>query len=136
VTAPQLIRDDPAWSYLAPTGPATRRLRVWRTEPGRLVAVVTERGAGMSITNAAETIAAQLAGEHPDDVLEVIEHYPAGIGADEAEHFDSVCFDGRRPRWRRIRTPDMVARFGSDVLDAPAEDGVAHVSGGPSRAAD
>lgn len=117
-TPAELIRDDPAWWYMGYNGPATRRLRMWRTEPGRLVAVVTERMSdqGTSITNAAETVCAQLAIEYPDDAIEVVEHYPADVI--EGEHFDAVAIgpDGR-PTWRRIPTPELVARLGPNLTE-------------------
>ena len=108
--ATTLIRDEPAWTYPAPTGPASRRLRVWDLglpTPRCLVAVITEAGPGMSITTAAAQIAAALAAEYPDDWLEVIEHWPPGTGSDPAEHYDQVeCLPPLRddPHWRRLDT--------------------------------
>jgi len=43
-TPPLLVRDELAWLFAAIGGRlVVRRLRVWRTSPGRVVAVVTER---------------------------------------------------------------------------------------------
>lgn len=117
----ELIRDEWDWWYQAPTGSAVRRLRVWRTEPRRLVAVVTEEGAGMSVTNAAAIVVRQLEAEYPDDIVEVIEHYPAaGAGTENwaAEHFDAVWLDEHgEPAWRRVSIPDLVDRLGPRLLD-------------------
>ncbi len=114
----ELIRDDPAWWYLGFLDTSTRRLRVWRVAPGRLVAVVTERMAdpGTSVTNAAEMVAAQLAVEYPDDVIEVVEHYPAD--SLDGEHFDGVEVVDGAPRWWRIPTEELAARLGPQLLAA------------------
>jgi hypothetical protein len=72
----RLIRDDPAWRYQGLHGTvAARRLRVWQTTDGALVAVLTEGpGAeGTSLANAAEHVVTQLQAEYGPDV-EVIEH--------------------------------------------------------------
>jgi hypothetical protein len=55
------IRDDPVWWYLGFVDTSTRRLRVWRVDAGRQVAVVMERAedTGTSITNAAEMVVAR-----------------------------------------------------------------------------
>lgn len=74
----RLVRDERAWLYQGFHGTlATRRLQVWQTGPGRLVAIVTEDpdDPGTSITNAAEAVIAQLAAEYPDSHVQVIEHY-------------------------------------------------------------
>jgi hypothetical protein len=62
-----LIRDEPAWRYPGFDGPARRRLRVWRVQPGVLVAVLTEHpeDPGTSITNAAQQIILCLEREYP-----------------------------------------------------------------------
>lgn len=77
MTSARLVRDEPAWIYLAqPWALATRRLRVFVVETGALVAVVTETpdDTGASITNAAEAVVVQLRAEHPGP-LRVVEHY-------------------------------------------------------------
>lgn len=74
----RLVRQDPAWLYRGFGGSlATRRLQVWQTGPGRLVAIVTEGpdDSGTSLTNAAEAVIAQLDAEYPGQHVEVIEHY-------------------------------------------------------------
>ena len=120
---PTLIRDEPTWGYLPPNGiPTNRRLRVWRTDVGRLVAVITEDGDGTSITNAAAQVAAQIAAQYPDDVTTIIEHYPpTGDGrGPHAEHFDEVRImaatpDGKlEPQWRRLPIPDVIRLLNTD----------------------
>ena len=118
VVAAKLVRDDRTWWYLGfHNRMSTRRLRVWRVDPGRLVAVVTERTSdpGTSVTNAAEMVTAQLAAEYPDEVIEVIEHYPAD--SLDGEHFDGVEIVDGTPRWWRIPTPDLTTRLGAGLLD-------------------
>lgn len=85
-----------------------RPMRLYSRGPGRLVAVVTEpwRAPGMSITNAVEQVAEQLAVDYPDHVVEVVEHYPAcGDGQGfNAEHHDLVidCAE-----WRRLSPAEL-----------------------------
>jgi hypothetical protein len=125
-----LIRDDPAWTYPSPTGPASRRLRVWDLglpTPRCLMAVITEAGPGMSITNAAVEVKAALAAEYPGDWLEIIEHWPAGAGCDEVEHYDQVevlPFCG--PQWRRLDSADLASFLPGLVPIPGAPQGAAH----------
>lgn len=71
---------------------------------------------GTSVTNAAEMVAGQLAAEYPDDVIEVVEHYPADPIS--GEHFDGVELVDGAPRWWRIPTDELAARLGPQLLDA------------------
>lgn len=123
----ELILDDLYWTYRNPDNNtvSSRRLRVWATEPGRLVAILTERDAdeGMSITNAAVTINHLIAGQYPDHVTDIIEHYPASgsrIGA-FAEHFDlvNVVYANNRwePQWRRLKMAELITWIGVDPSD-------------------
>jgi hypothetical protein len=116
--AAELVRDDPAWWYLGFLDASTRRLRVWRVDPDRLVAVVTERQSdtGTSITNAAEMVAAQLGIEYPGEAIEVVEHWPAS--ALDAEHFDGVRIVDGRPVWWAMPVDELVERLGPQLLDA------------------
>lgn len=117
MTSPELIRDDPAWFYLGFAGPATRRLRVWRVDPDHVVAIVTEHptNVGTSVTNAAESVAAQLAIEYPTEHVEIIEQYTASVIAEE--HYDAVTMDADgRPCWRRVALAELVARLGPAVV--------------------
>jgi hypothetical protein len=138
----RLLVDDGAWLYQGFHGTlATRRLRIWRTVPGQVTAVVTEapEDGGTSITNAIESVIAQLRVEYPDDV-EVIEHYlprkPDRQDSDyqrwtltsadgqqiefppAAEHIpqgslDRVTLDARgNPVWQRITPAELARRIG------------------------
>jgi len=50
-----LIHVDPEWPMPGFGGTVSpRRLRVWRTDTGAVWVVITERGAGTSITNVAD----------------------------------------------------------------------------------
>lgn len=116
----ELILDDPAWTYRTGTGPSTRRLRVWQTEPGRLAAVVTENLAdeGMSITNAAAVILSRLREQYPDHVTTVFEHYADPHGP-RGEHFDEVWIGDMRegqpaPKWRAVPLAEMIMLLGVD----------------------
>ncbi len=108
---PVLILDDPDWTY-TPNGhqPASRRLRVYRTGPGRITAILTERGPGTSITNAASVIRHKLAYEYPDDIVTQIEHYPVD-GSCHVEHFDTYDPDRGHP-WRRLPLEETADLYG------------------------
>ena len=108
--------DDPTWWYIGFHGqPVTRRLRLYQVSRTQYLAVVTEEGAGTSITNAAEHVAAQLSADFPGRQIRLIEHYPAGPL--EEEHFDAVAFTAAgNPTWTRIPTEQIVAQLGPDLL--------------------
>lgn len=100
----ELVREDRAWLYQGLPGVLqTRRLRVWRLPAtpgpdgrGRLLAIVTERpdDAGTSITNAVESVAAQLRQEFPGQDIELVEHYtphgPVAAPGDDANRPTSM----------------------------------------------
>jgi hypothetical protein len=98
---PQLVRDDRAWRYLGESHHGVRRLRVWRTGPAAVVAVVSERAdrftTGPSPANAAEQVAAQLAAEYPDDTVVYVEHCPAVLTGEpglETRTWTLIALDG------------------------------------------
>lgn len=109
----QPLSDDRAWTYYAAGRWVTRRLRVWRLQDGRLATVLTERPGeeGMSITNAAEAIAAKLALDFPGETILQIEHYAAGFG-DHEELVDGVAIVGGAPTWWPIPRDQVLAMFG------------------------
>lgn len=120
-----LVLDDPEWPMPQCTAepgrtPATmpRRLRVWRLADGTLLAVITERGPGTSVTNVAEHAYTVLARRYPGGRLRVVEHYPADTGVDDAEHFDEITLLATgAPRWRRIPIARITGWCGPTVLD-------------------
>jgi hypothetical protein len=82
---------------------------------GRLTAVVTEAGDGTSITNAAETVIAQIQAEHPGRQVDVIEHHPASTL--DGETFDLVQVDQHgRPAWTPLPTEQVRTMFGPGVF--------------------
>ncbi|OEV09248.1 hypothetical protein [Streptomyces nanshensis] len=97
----ELVLDDPAWTFpsVCAGGGGMALLRVWRTADGHL-AIVTESGVGVSITNSAEEITAKLRAQFPGR-LTVMEHWRTGDGADH-ERLDQVIVTGRRTRWRPV----------------------------------
>lgn len=105
----ELIAD--LGDYLYPSndgGPAARRMRLWRVEPGVLVAVLTERhdDPGTSITNAAADICLQLERAYPTDLVRVVEHYPDNH---PGTRYSWVALDAhQRPQWRHL--DDAAAR--------------------------
>lgn len=98
----QQIRDDPQWVFVDPLGrTVVRRLRAWSDGGDAVVVLVTEQGAGMSITNAAVQVLRAVAALFPGKDVMVVEHYPHGAGV--PEHFDQVGLDATyEPRWRRL----------------------------------
>jgi hypothetical protein len=90
-----------------------RRLRVWRAEPGRVVAVVTEwpDDEGTSITNAAETLTAKLQVEHAGDLVDVVEHYPPSE-IDPDGCLSWVAIVGNTPTWSDLDPDALATRLG------------------------
>lgn len=102
----ELVLDDPWWTYRTSGiggGSGVVRLRVWRSLESRheIVAVATELGAGVSVTNSIEFIAAKLATAFPRQHFVLFEHWPDGESG--AEHLEQVvATPGEQPRWRRV----------------------------------
>ncbi|WP_432158584.1 hypothetical protein [Streptomyces sp. bgisy153] len=127
-----LVTDDPAWTYASSCagGGGIALLRVWRTADGGHLAIVTENGISVSITNAAEEISAALTARYPGPLV-ILEHYRAGDGADH-ERLDQVLAQpGRTPQWRPVwpippANPDFEAHqawmseYGNALLTARA----------------
>lgn len=99
-----LVRDQMRWNYAISSvggGLGTAALRVWMSPPGGHVAVVTELGTGLSITNGAEHIHAALNDEYPGLIL--FEHYPATPPLDHLdEHIDQVVMTKGKVSWRAV----------------------------------
>lgn len=76
------------------------RLRVWTAGAGHL-AVVTELGTGVSITNAISDIWKILAEDYAGPLI-LVEHWPASQAGDTGEHLDLVQARDRRPDWQRL----------------------------------
>ena len=103
--------DERRWAYPGVNryGGAAR-LRAWSSPAvtgGPMLAVVSELGAGCSVTNAAHWIVAELRDTFGDDVV-VLEHYPA-LQRGDGPTLDQVHvnLDGvARIAWRRIY-PDV-----------------------------
>jgi hypothetical protein len=104
-----LIHVDPEWPMPGLGGTVSpRRLRVWRTDIGAVWVVVTERGAGTSITNVAEVVVPLIRARYPG--ARVVEHYPPEPGS--LEHFDEIVFTAECLRLRRIPVEEIVALLG------------------------
>ncbi|MFF8992601.1 hypothetical protein ACF09H_22225 [Streptomyces sp. NPDC014983] len=99
----QLVTYDPAWTYPSACagGGGMALLRVWRTADGGHLAIVTENGIAVSITNAAEEISEALTRRYPGPLV-ILEHYPAGDGAPHDRLDQVLAVPGRTPRWRPI----------------------------------
>jgi hypothetical protein len=130
-----LLVDDPFWQYpawgLAREGIA--HLRVWATttaSPGYL-AVVTETGGIISVTESAGRIWAGLARRY-GPFLVLLEHYLAPESGEGVETLDLVRIgaDGS-PHWSRVwPTPEenprhaglelWMAAYGHQIVDRPA----------------
>lgn len=115
----ELIRDDRAWWFVGFGDASVRHLRVWRTGPARLLALVTQypEDVGTSITNAAEHVLPQLAAEYPGERIEYVEHYAPNAALDGsemgAESFDRVQLgeDGQ-PIWTPVDVAELAAVVG------------------------
>lgn len=115
----QLLLDDPCWPYPAPHGGVARRhLRVFRTAPGRVSAVLTEAGPGPNIGVCAAAIAAKLAAEWPDDVMNHIQHWPAT--GTRGAHFVAVEVPtAGEPRWHYLTAEQVTGQLGVAFAVAP-----------------
>jgi hypothetical protein len=137
----KLILDDPGWPMPQPgqLHGAPRRLRVYKFPFGGYIAIVTERGSGMTVTSVAEHVYAALAQRYGDVV--VIEHHPAIAGSSE-EHFLEITIDPiGAPQWHPRWVKQMTVWCGPDVLDDlpglpqdPAETASAVCRNGPHGA--
>lgn len=103
----ELVLDDPLWTYRAgpekgaPEGLA--RLRVWQAGEAGHFAVVTESGAGLSVTNGAREIWRALAAQFGAP-LGLAEWWPHEQSLRHGMHADLVLppKPGGEPRWVRL----------------------------------
>jgi len=99
----RLAFEERAWLYQAPDGgPAGfARLRVWEGTDGGHFAVVTESGAGLSVTEAAELIRNRLRNVYGEP-FGLAELWPEGHSG--PAHLDLVLpvRPGCRPQWLRL----------------------------------
>lgn len=112
-----LIRDQHDWPMPGGSQLSVRRLRVWRLADGSLVAVVSESGPGISITNVAREAYGAIAAEYGGEPLRVFEHYPDG-GRDLPERLDEIRVADGHVGWRRC-TSELVDLVGPGVLLGP-----------------
>lgn len=106
------VIDDPVWTYPSRCagGGGIALLRAWPTDRGGHLAILTDSGVGVSITNAAEDIAPKLAKLLPGPLV-VMEHYPR-TGPDCQEHMDQVVVVNGVPHWRPVwPIPPVNPRF-------------------------
>lgn len=115
----ELIHDEPEWPMPSLTRePSLRRLRVWRVGEGALVAIITERGEGTSVTNVAREAYAAVQARYPG--ARVFEHYPADVGADPAEHLDEITLTREgRTVWKPWPVAVIAEWIGPNVLEQP-----------------
>jgi len=83
--------------------PSLRRLRLWETTHGGLLAVITETGDGTPVTDVAARAYAAVRERWPE--ARVFEHYPRS--RDEAETLDEITVVDGQPRWTRVRPHDV-----------------------------
>lgn len=97
--------DDLAWEMPTHEGepPSLRRLRLWETNGGDLLAVITETGDGTPVTDVAASAYAAVHERYPN--ARVFEHYPEL--RDEAETLDEITVVDGRPAWTRVRPQDV-----------------------------
>jgi DNA ligase (NAD+) len=127
-----LVADDQTWTYPSSCagGGGRAHLRVWRTADGGHLAIVTENGIGVTVTNVAEEINARLTARFPGPLV-VLEHWRAGDGANHARLDQALAPAGHRPQWRPVWpippvNPDHAAHqhwmrdCGNALLAAPA----------------
>lgn len=101
----ELRVDDRTWEMPTYEGepPSLRRLRLWETNAGGLLAVITETGDGTPVTDVAGRAYAAVRERYPE--ARVFEHYPEL--RDEAETLDEITVVDGRPAWTRILPQDV-----------------------------
>ena len=127
----ELLVDDPFWQYLAREGAG--HLRVWATATASAgyLAVVTETGGIISVTESAGRIWAGLARRYGPSLV-LLEHHPAPGSGEGMETLDLVRIgaDGS-PHWSRVwPTPQenprhaglelWMAGYGHQIVGRPA----------------
>jgi hypothetical protein len=95
-----LIEDARQWWYPSRGREGIARLRVWTAGSGFL-AVVTELGIGVNITNAISDIW-QILDEDYGGPLILAEHWPAAQAGSTGEHLDLVQARDDPPAWCRL----------------------------------
>lgn len=121
-TPASLVLSDPTFTFGTPHGSSTRTLRLWRTNAGGTVAVITEHpdDTGMSVTNAAEYAWAAVQRQHctPGTRVTVIEHYPGDPVREET--FDEITVDpDGRARWTHLDRGLVLLSLGLDAYPEP-----------------
>lgn len=101
----RLTVDDLTWEMPTHEGepPSLRRLRLWETTGGDLLAVITESGQGTPVTDVAERAYAAVRARYPR--ARVFEHYPEL--RDEPETLDEITVVDGCPAWTRVRPQDV-----------------------------
>lgn len=132
------VRDEPDWLYQGLHGNlSTRRLRVWRLAPNHVVAVISERSgaSGTSLTNAAESIQAQLRHEYPGQLVEIVEHWPDDPHSGGRTHYDTVTFpnSGRWPVWTSVSGAALRTVLGDSLNDGRDDQDAAVPANPPTR---
>lgn len=117
-----LLIDDPSFTYVCHNGQfTTRHLRLWRTNTGAAVAVVTEGidDSGMSITNAAERVWAAVQRQYADPsiTIPVVEHYPAEDALPERFSTITLGLNGE-PCWTHLPAALLLLSIGLDAYPA------------------
>ncbi|MDN5851802.1 MAG: hypothetical protein L0K86_02945 [Actinomycetia bacterium] len=97
--------DDLSWEMPAHDDepPSLRRLRLWETSRGDLLAVITEAGDGTAVTDVAARAYTAVRAKFPH--ARVFEHYPEF--RDEAETLDEITVLDGLPSWTRVRPQDI-----------------------------
>ena len=115
----RLILDDLEWPMPQHNlSMAPRRLRVWMFPNGARIAVVTERGVGMSVAEVAGLVSAALHQQWPDDPdkLRIFEHHPPT--SDSGEQFRELLVDRAGvAAFRAVGVEQMLAWCGDGILD-------------------
>ena len=97
--------DDRAWEMptYARRPPSIHRLRVWETTSGDLLAVISETGDGVPVTDVAADAYAAVRSLY--DGARVFEHYPRS--RDEPETLDEIRVSDGRTTWTRVAPSEV-----------------------------
>lgn len=117
-----LVDTVPHWAVpsLDVRHSATRPLRIWESDDGTLLCVITETHVGLGVSAVAEEVRRLLHWQHPWRLVRVFEQHPA----DEGWRFAEITHDPTtgRTTWAAIDPDSMTGLCGPEVQHAPTAD--------------
>ncbi|HEX7303846.1 hypothetical protein [Lentzea sp.] len=106
---PELVRDDPRWTFSDLPGHEPRALHLWREDDTHLVAVVAAESpeGGVSTVDARDAVVARLESEHPDCRIELFVWTRGSVPSGDS--FEREALLGFEP----VPAHDVIDRLGA-----------------------